>query len=75
MFKCKVCLEKDKRITELQEQVTYLREMTNPGRLTVTLPRVHEEANRVLSNVDMPVPTEMDLSIEEEATRILTGNF
>lgn len=30
MFKCRVCEEKDKRVSDLKEQIEYLRNLLNP---------------------------------------------
>ncbi len=31
MFKCKICKEKDERISELKDQITYFKSLLNPA--------------------------------------------
>ena len=79
LFQCQVCLEKDKRIAEMQDQISYLRELANPGKLTVQIPAVHAEMDAVLSGRDAPIEvqqiSEEAEALDSEAMRILTGNF
>lgn len=91
MFQCKVCLEKDKRIADLQkqlsdyrqifeEQIQGLRQLVftppNPG----SLPTVQVEADRLLSgNPETPTLTPENLTqllqLDAEAQALLTGTY
>jgi hypothetical protein len=87
MFKCKVCLEKDKRIADLKSQIDFYKTMLRPGE---NLSAVHLEANKILEGAnepiyDMPV-IEIEQSdskdvrterrvIEQEFNTIISGNY
>lgn len=81
-FKCKVCEEKDKRISELKDNIKYLQNMLNPQASNM----VNVEANKMLDGSSLPV-VEVELSsssedkikedekILREANAILTGEY
>lgn len=73
MFACKVCLEKDKRIKDLHDEVLYLRKLSNPE-INVSIPEVVREANQIMSaDTHHDDPQLMD--IQSEAIRLLSGNY
>ena len=78
--KCSVCQEKDARIKDLLAEVAYLRELASPSRLTVQIPALQAEADRIISggNYDSEVPldeiNEFNL-IDKEAHSLLTGTY
>ena len=84
MFKCKVCSEKDSRIADLKEQISLLSKMAYPSSNPSVLPSVVVESDRVLSGTQEALSADRKLTkeelsslqeVEEEAQRILTGNF
>jgi hypothetical protein len=82
LFKCKVCSEKDKRITELNSQIEFLRKMLGETASTGTNPSpVSLEADGILSGqqhiiqIDEPQEEATEEEIDDEATRLLSGNY
>lgn len=80
MFKCKVCLEKDSRITELKEQIQYFKSALHPP------PVVHkyelEEdvvmnggGQQVISQEDLDKEAEENIKIQREADGIFMGTY
>lgn len=62
MFKCKICIEKDKRIEDLKEQILNLRLTLNPP------PRINKyelEETVVMNGGGQQVVTQEDLEAEE----------
>ena len=43
MFDCKVCKEKDKRIEDLKEQISYLRGVLNPPKSELKLAHLEQQ--------------------------------
>lgn len=83
---CKVCLEKDKRILDLKEEITHLRAVLNPP------PRINKyemEQDYILDGAnepqrDLPTPIseedrkqqeEKQLAIQREYDAILSGSY
>lgn len=76
---CKICLEKDKRIEDLKADNARLWALSNPNRLTVTVPSIHQEADRIMSgghdSQSVPEADPETQAIIDEANRILSGNY
>lgn len=65
IFKCRVCAEKDARIAELKEQITYFKNLLNPP------PRVSHyelETDRIMNGAGQE--TEQVVAVDEEAERL-----
>lgn len=83
MFKCRVCLEKNSRITDLKAEILYLRSMVLPQNDAYTQPIILREADATLSNtgesIDVGPEQEEELRKYQEMTaekdRILSGNY
>lgn len=83
MFRCKVCAEKDKRISSLEDQVAFLRTLTHPKVNNYVVPDNDLEANGVLDGTDRQIQIEtfsdetLRLSEEEQRERqaILSGEY
>lgn len=81
MFKCKVCIEKDARISELREQVKYFRSVLNPE------PKVNKyefEADNLLNGggtetitsvIDVEAEQKENDRIQREQDAIFSGNY
>lgn len=83
MFKCKVCVEKDKRIADLHAQVAFLQKWVDTPQTTSL---IQHEADAILSGVSHSIdvsdnfesPSNAPLSREEiarEAEALLTGAY
>ena len=79
-FKCKVCLEKDKRLKDAQNEIQFLRSLLRSPELLasdIEMNKMLEGANSQI--IDIRVPSEDEnkenLTIEREAVQILTGNY
>ncbi len=66
MFTCKVCAEKEARISDLLKQVELLQRLTFPPQAPGRLPLIELEANKILSG-------DTDDAVEVEADSILDG--
>jgi hypothetical protein len=78
MFACKVCLQHEKHLASLQDQIKFLKTMLAP------IPHLHPsvvEADALLSarhdQVELPDAAEEEALLAElsERDRILSGNF
>lgn len=83
MFKCKVCEEKDKRILDLKEEISHIRNILNPP-VRQTLVRAELEMDNLLSGGNTEtVKTSADIlseanelaRLQKEQDLILTGNY
>jgi hypothetical protein len=77
---CKVCEEKDRRIADLQKQITTLSALVTPPTSASRIPLLHLEADAVLSgNQESIVIDEIEQdrlrAVNTEADRILTANY
>lgn len=88
MFGCKVCIEKDKRISDLHEQIsslraqlavqiTFVKDLTLPP---VTNSNINREANEVLNGgkeePDLtPEEIKENQRIKEERDALLSGSY
>lgn len=76
LFKCKVCVEKEKRIADLKDEIRTLRRaFMSTARDTSTM-----EANAILSaeNMVLNIPTddaEEAANVENEAASLLTAGY
>ena len=83
MFSCKVCVEKDKRISSLEEQISFLRTLAHPPVNNRSIPDSVVEANGLLDAYDQQIQIEsyadetLRLSEEElrERQAILDGSY
>ncbi len=81
--KCKVCAEKDKRISSLEDQVAFLRDLAHPRVDNENIPASNHEANGVLDALQEHITIETradaahNLSEEEIAEReaLLGGTY
>jgi hypothetical protein len=80
VFSCKRCLEKDKRIEDLKQDITFLRSMLSPNFSNA----LNLEANKILEGAGLPIiemsepsepKTKENVSLQREAISILTGNY
>lgn len=72
---CQVCVEKDRRINDLQKQIAMLSRLAVPTAPSGQLPLVNVEANQVLDGDHTPsLQSELE-AIEKEANRLLTGSY
>lgn len=83
MFQCKICLEKDKRILDLKDEISHIRNVLNPVRPTQSL-RYELEQDNLLSGantetVKAPIDVESELQenlrLQKEQDSLLTGNY
>lgn len=72
---CKVCQEKDRRILDLQEQISTLRSMAFPSPMQIHVPQVQLEADKMLSGDDIETGIPGLEQEESERDRILSGNY
>jgi hypothetical protein len=81
MFKskpCQICLEKDNRITDLKQQIEFLKNQLAPN---FQIPMINLEANNVLNGAgqDEPELTSEELlqlqKEKEERDALLSGNY
>lgn len=87
--KCKVCLEKDRRIADLHEQILHLRSLAIPQSNPYNEPLVNREADATLSASTeiLTVPASQNKEVEEykkaqeeddiisERDRLLSGTY
>lgn len=81
MFNCKVCVERNLRVQDLQKEIEFLKKLVSPS--TTVLPSFDLEMNRLLEGGGQEQPeeeiTEEEVArladIEREATSILTGTY
>jgi hypothetical protein len=78
MFKCKVCEEKDKRISDLHKQIEFLKQLASPSS---QIPLINYEANNVLNGAgndepELTAEEQVQLQKEkEERDALLSGNY
>lgn len=85
MFSCKVCAEKDRRISDLNKQIEFLKRLSQPG---IALPILEREIDYAMDGAgreELPaIPSEPELTPEEQEKRdridrerdaILSGNY
>lgn len=78
--KCKVCAEKDNRISDLKKEIEFLKRLSSPS---PTIPLLDIEASKILEGASEPVSNieeevrdlSSEESIEQEASNILMGNY
>ena len=83
MFSCKVCAEKEKRVSDLLSEIDFLRNLVRPSAPTdyTKLPTVSLEADAIISVADHQIENlspEERLRQEEiasEASRVLNGTY
>ncbi len=82
MFKCKRCSEKDLRITDLKEQISYLKNMLTPE--TNGVPTSLMEADAIMSGrqdvielfANAPTPSpDSEAGIQSERDRLIAGTY
>lgn len=73
MFSCKACVEKDKRIGDLKDEITHLRQMVHPSATPVSVQVMQREVDSILSGE--PVMVEHYNSVDNEASALLTGMY
>lgn len=80
MFECKTCIEKEKRIVELKEQIDYLRSLVFPNNDPYKVTFAEREADAVLS-AEMPTreetKDELDKAYHElkEHDKLIAGDY
>lgn len=79
MFECKVCIERDKRIHDLQAQVHILQRLVFPGHFTTqsSLPIIDTETGVEIPVMELPpAPSEpVDDAVANEAQALLSGTY
>lgn len=81
MFNCKVCLEKEKRISELKEQISYFKEVLHPKdtRVTYVPPQSAEEdvllAGGGQEEVTLPQDQIESAEVLAEREAMLSGTY
>lgn len=80
--KCKICLEKDVRISELKEQISFLRSIAYPKPysplVTLEANRILDGANSEILEVDTSDNKDLQKEFEQAALEhdlILSGNY
>lgn len=76
MFQCKCCLEKDKRISDLKEQLVHQNSLVK----SVIVPnygtdKVNQEMQYALAGEGAPKNTENLSEVEQQAIAMLTGSY
>lgn len=74
MFDCKVCVEKEKRIADLQQQVVFFKDAAFPRATQASVTPEYLEMDRMLSGSDEPIHIE-ETDLDREAASILMGSF
>lgn len=68
MFKCKICIEKDKMIAELSKQIGILRTLAYPSSVTNSQAFIQSlEANKILGGETETVNLNSDDLLEHQA--------
>jgi hypothetical protein len=76
MFKCKVCAEKDLRISDLKSEIEALRTLVMPKGNSITTFEMNHVLNSENNVVELtPEQVERNLSIVAEQNLILTGDY
>jgi len=68
---CKVCAEKDLRISDLHHQITMLSRLAIPSQAPGYLPLVTLEANRVLDGDHVSVEDEAPQAVSDEMSEVI----
>lgn len=74
IFSCKTCVEKDKRIADLKDQVTHLRQLVSPPVTPAQVEVVQREVDSILSGEPVLIE-QMPNSADAEMANILTGMY
>ena len=82
-FKCSVCAEKDKRISDMRSEIEHLRKLLRPDVDQAALTMNSLEADGILSGQQhiIEIPDQIKLKVKEqedelsEASRILAGTY
>lgn len=82
-FKCAVCAEKDKRVSDLHSEIAHLRKLLRPDVDQSALTLNSLEADGILSGQQhiIEIPDEVKIKLKEqeeeasEASRILAGTY
>lgn len=76
---CKVCVEKDKQILSLKEEIAHLRDLTRPARVdNITYAKEDYERDVAMSVKEDQSSINTTQELEDahaEAVRILTANY
>lgn len=82
MFKCKVCAEKDQRISDLKAQITHLQQLVTPTNSPDKIPALSLESDAILSGQqhviridEAEVPKDEADAVIAERDRILSANY
>lgn len=82
--RCKICIEKnkqladkDKMISILEARLKFLEDSLAPNKLSVQIPDIHVEADRVMTQnyEDLETVLNEQENIDHEANVILSGNY
>ena len=76
-FRCKVCAEKDLRISDLKSQIADLKAQLYPSNHPAEMPSLIIEADAALSSEE-PTKTSRDEAIQDEISerdRLLAGTY
>lgn len=83
MFRCRVCEEKDRRISDLKDEISHLRVTLNPPPRPAEI-RYEMEADNLLSGgntekiktlADIEAETAETARLQKEQDSLLTGNY
>ena len=80
LFQCRVCLERDKRINDLRDEISTLRKLVLSERTQAVPSEVEQEADNVISgSPEIAPPTnseqrELEI-IQSEAQKLLSGTY
>lgn len=74
MFHCKVCAEKDHRLVDLKDEISYLRKLLQPPRAAAN-PNVHQEANALLNGVSEQIQPDESPEVLAERDALLSGTY
>lgn len=74
MFKCRICEEKDKRISDLLSQIEMLKSVAYPNLNKGKLTLEEEERDRLLSGSDELIEVTED-QLAQEASMLLMGSY
>lgn len=82
--RCKICIEKDKQLADkdkmisiLESRLKFLEDSLAPNKLSVQIPDIHVEADRVLTQnyEDLETVLAEQETVDHEANVILSGNY
>jgi hypothetical protein len=72
---CRVCLEKEKRIADLQQELAFMRSMVSPPIDNSSVPFEELEANLVMDGQQDVITIDRDFELSREVDRIFSGNY